>query len=63
MKHSKDWGYHLELEQIVNDKKDISLAEKKMNVLATELGLHIMTEKELEEFTSRKDEEHRNNKK
>lgn len=49
----------MELEKIVNDKKDVSAAEKEIQNIASELGIHLMTNNDLAEFTQRKDREYR----
>ncbi|MHA1657495.1 MAG: CYTH domain-containing protein [Promethearchaeota archaeon] len=58
LKYSDIWSYHLELEKMVHDRKDIFLAEKQIQKIAVELGIHLMTDKELAEFTRRKDYEY-----
>jgi predicted adenylyl cyclase CyaB len=51
LKWSEDWGHHLELEVVVNDISKKEDAEKKIFALAEELGVKIMTNQELLEFT------------
>lgn len=62
LKYSDAWGNHLELEKIVNEKKDIATAERELIDVAAELGVHIMTDQELAEFTAKKDKEYREKK-
>ena len=62
LKWSKLWGYHLELEVVVHNKNKKQLAEKKILSVAEELGVKIMSDKELREFTMRKEKEYKNNK-
>jgi len=61
LKYSDTWGHHLELEKMVYDKKDISLAKKQIQKMALELGIHLMTDRELMEFTEKKDYEYQQN--
>lgn len=58
LKYSNAWGYHLELEKIVGNKNDIPKAENQMRNVASEFGIRIMTDKELTEFTKKKDREY-----
>ena len=58
LKYSDAWGYHLELEKIVKDKKNILKAESQLRRVASELGVHLMTDDELAEFTKKKDREY-----
>ena len=51
LKYSKTWGYHLELEVVVGSLKDKVRAEKKIRSVADELGVKLMTDKELRDFT------------
>ncbi len=57
LKYSKVWGYHLELELLVDSKDKIRNAESKLRTIALELGVDVMTNEELAIFTKRKDEE------
>ena len=61
LKYSNTWGYHLELEKMVHNRKDVSLAKKQIQKVAIELGIHLMTDKELLNFTKRKDREYQQN--
>lgn len=51
LKWSEAWGHHLELEIVVGDISQKDNAEKRIAAVAEELGIHIMTDKELLEFT------------
>jgi len=62
LKWSELWGYHLELEIVVDNKNKKQSAEKKISSVAEELGVKIMTERELREFTKKKEKEYKNNK-
>lgn len=59
LKYSDAWGYHMELEKIVSDKKDIEKAEQEIREMAAEFNVHIMTDDELADFTAKKDREYR----
>lgn len=59
LKYSDAWGHHLELEKIVDSKDEIGNAEKDLHAVAEEIGVHIMTDDELKEFTAKKDKEYR----
>ncbi len=59
LKYSDAWGYHMELEKIVSDKKDIEKAEQEIRGIAAEFNVHIMTDDELADFTAKKDREYR----
>lgn len=62
LKFTKTWGYHLELEVLVNDPSQQQQAKMKIRQVAEELGVHILSEKELDEITKRIDEEYRQGK-
>jgi predicted adenylyl cyclase CyaB len=51
LKWSEAWGYHLELEQLVETEAETPAAEAKLRELAQELGVEIMSDEELREFT------------
>ncbi len=59
LKWSEAWGYHLEFEIVINDIADKENAEKKIFALAGELGIKIMTDKELLEFTQAAEKEYK----
>lgn len=50
LKYSKTWGYHLEIEQVIKDLTQKDEAEKKIRLVAQELGIELMTEEELASF-------------
>jgi len=60
LKWTDSWGYHLELEIMVNDKKKREEAEAKIQKVAQKLGVKIMSEEELKIFTQKIDENYRN---
>jgi predicted adenylyl cyclase CyaB len=47
VKYSAEWGYHVELEIVVEGQANIAPAEEKIKVVADELGLALMTQEEL----------------
>jgi predicted adenylyl cyclase CyaB len=51
LKYSKTWGYHLELEVLVGALTEKKRAEEKIRRVAAELGVQLMSEKELRDFT------------
>lgn len=51
LKYSEAWGYHMEIEQVVDSKDKQSEAEKKIRDVANELGVILMSEEELKKFT------------
>lgn len=51
LKYSESWGYHMELEILVSDKSEEVEADKRIREAAKELGVDIMSDKELFEFT------------
>lgn len=53
LKWSGPWGYHLELEVVIHDKNKKQFAEKKIFSVAKELGVKIMSDKELKSFTQK----------
>lgn len=58
LKYTQTWGYHLELEIVVSDKAGQKDAEVKINEVAKELGVHLLSEEELDEITKRIDAEY-----
>ncbi len=50
VKYSKIWGYHAEFEILINNKKKKKTADEKIINVAKELGINLMTEKELKSF-------------
>lgn len=59
LKWSEIWGYHLELEIVVNDVGKKELAEKKLFSVAKELGVKIMTSEELKKFTQKAEKDYK----
>jgi predicted adenylyl cyclase CyaB len=59
LKYSDSWGYHMELEIMVDDKSKQENAEKKLNEVANELGVHIMTQDEQKEFAANIDKRYK----
>ncbi len=53
MKYTVSWGFHCEMEIMVESKNDIPRAVKQITKVASDLGLKIMTNEELKEFTSK----------
>ncbi len=51
LKHSDAWGYHLEIEQVVETKEKQQEAEEQIRQVASELEVKLMSEEELKEFT------------
>ncbi|MEK7174337.1 MAG: CYTH domain-containing protein [Patescibacteria group bacterium] len=60
VKHSNNWGYHAEFEIMVAGVEDQPAAEDKIRKVANGLGVALMTEEELRDFTSRFEAEHKN---
>jgi hypothetical protein len=58
LKWSVAWGYHMELEVVVNNKKKQLFAEKKIYSVADELGVKVMTNEELMKFTKKAEEDY-----
>ncbi len=53
LKYSAVWNYHAELEIVISDLKDKKKAEEKISAVANELGLKLMSQKELKEFVKK----------
>ncbi|KKW48268.1 MAG: hypothetical protein UY99_C0007G0021 [Parcubacteria group bacterium GW2011_GWA1_59_11] len=51
LKWSDAWGYHLEIEQVVDSKENQPEAEAQIRAVAEELEVRLMTEEELKQFT------------
>ncbi len=62
LKYSDVWGYHLELEIMVDNKDKKEIAENKIRKIADELNIRLMTEKELAEFIRKAKEKYKNKK-
>ena len=59
LKYSDVWQYHLELEILINDEDKKIVAEKRIYEVADELGVRIMTDEELKEFTKKAEEKYK----
>ena len=57
VKYSKVWGYHAEFEIMISDLKEKTNADKKIQSLAKQLEIRLMTEDELKRFIDRKEKE------
>lgn len=53
LKYGKTWGYHLEIEKMIQDISEQPAAEKEIRAVAKEIGVELMTEEELEAFTGK----------
>ncbi len=53
IKYTQSWGFHCEMEIMVNNKKEVTKALKEMGVVASELGLKIMSDDELKKFITK----------
>lgn len=53
LKYTKSWGFHCEMEIVVDSEQDVPQAMKTIKAVAAELGLSIMTDDELKEFTTK----------
>lgn len=51
VKYSKSWGYHAELEIVIDDPKHQAAADSQIHSVASELGLTLMTDEEQAAFT------------
>ena len=55
IKYTVSWGFHCEMEIMVNSKDCVPEAIKQMTLVASELGLKIISDKELKELTGKID--------
>ena len=62
LKWSEVWGYHLELEVVINEKSKKSQAEEKIMAVAKELGVKIMTDQKLKKFTEKAEADYKTRK-
>jgi adenylate cyclase class IV len=62
VKYTKTWGFHVELEILIRDQNELKEAEEKIYSLADELELKIMSDKELQEFTQKIDNDYKKGK-
>lgn len=63
LKWSEIWGYHLELEIVVQKPSEKKNAEKKIFAVAKDLGVGIMTDFELKKFTRKAEKDYKKTKK
>lgn len=56
VKWSKDYQYHFEIEKMTENKSDISLLEKEIDIVLSELGLISMTNDEIKSFQKKIEE-------
>ncbi len=59
LKYSDVWGYHLEMEIVINNPKKEKETKEKLYAVAKELDVHIMTDEELAEFTYKAEKDYR----
>ena len=59
LKWTESWEYHMELEIIVDDVAKREDAENKIRKVAEKLGVQIMSEEELKDFTKKIDENYK----
>lgn len=62
LKYSNTWGYHAELEILVDDQECVQEAESAIHTVAQELGLTILSQDKLKQLTSEIDENYRQHK-
>jgi len=63
LKYSDIWGYHAELEIVIDDKSKKSKAESKIKKIANELNIKLMSNKKLIKFTKRAEQNCKHNNK
>ena len=51
LKWSDAWGYHMEIEQMIESREGQKEAESRIRAVADELGVTLMSEEELKRFT------------
>jgi len=59
LKYSEHWGYHLELEVLIDNFSQKETAEARIRQIAQELDVHLMTDQELKEFTQRAEDDYK----
>lgn len=62
LKHTQSWGYHLELEIMVQDKEKKAEAERNIREVADELGVKVMSPEEQADVIKRIDQQYRDSK-
>lgn len=50
LKYGKTWGYHMEIEKMISDPDLQDQTEREIKIVADELRVQLMTEKEIEKF-------------
>lgn len=53
MKYTVSWGFHCEMEIMVDSEQDVPEAVRKINEVASELDMKVMSNQELKEFTTK----------
>jgi predicted adenylyl cyclase CyaB len=59
IKHTKVWGFHVELEILVNNESYKKSAEEKIRKVAKELNIPIMSKEEIKEFAKKIDNKYK----
>lgn len=59
LKYSNHWGYHLEIETMIDSLEQKKEAEQKIKEVAKELDIHLMTDEELKAFTQEAEEDYK----
>jgi adenylate cyclase class IV len=59
IKWSEAWGSHFEIEKMVSGHGEVGSAEKELHGIADELGIKILTDEELREFTKKAEKNER----
>lgn len=62
LKYGDVWGHHLELEKVITDRGKKNVAERLLRDIATELGVELMTDKQLKEFTQKAEQNYKGSK-
>jgi adenylate cyclase class IV len=57
LKFSQMWGYHAELEIVIDDESKKAEADEEIMAVARELGIVLMTQEELKSFINAKEAE------
>ena len=59
LKYTESWGYHMELEIVIDDRFKKEEAEEKIKKVAKELGIKIMSEQEIGDFAKKIDRQYK----
>jgi len=62
LKYSDIWKYHLEIELMIDNQKKKAAAERQIQEVANELGVRLMTDQELAEFTKQAEQKYQKEK-